>query len=62
MIYDEAQKQFIEQIEEIALNATYRYFDYLRVQTNFNLAQNNLKNSQDNLRISQTKKELGTDF
>ena len=59
MIYDEAQKQFIEQIEEIALNATYRYFDYLRVQTNFNLAQNNLKNSQDNLRISQTKKELG---
>ncbi len=59
MIFDEAQKQFVEQIEEIALNATHRYFDYLRVQTNFNLAQNNLKNSHDNLRISQTKKELG---
>jgi outer membrane protein len=59
MIYDEAQKNFIEEIEEIALNTTYRYFNYLMVQTNYKLAENNLKNSRDNLRISQTKKELG---
>ncbi len=59
MIYNEAQKRFVEQIEDIALNATYRYFNYLTVQTNFNLAESNLKNSQDNLKISQTKKELG---
>jgi len=59
MIYDEAQKNFIENIEEIAINATYRYFDYLRVQTNYNLAKSSLKNSQDNLKISQTKRELG---
>ena len=26
MIYDEAQKRFVQQIEEIALNTTYRYF------------------------------------
>lgn len=59
MIYDEAQKRFVEDIEEISLNATYRYFNYLSVQTNYTLALNSLKNSQDNLRISQTKKELG---
>jgi len=59
MIYDEAQKRFVQQIEEIALNTTHRYFNYLMVQTNYKLAENNLKNSQDNLRISQTKKELG---
>ncbi len=59
MIYDEAQKRFVEDIEEISLNATYRYFTYLSVQTNFNLAESNLKNSQNNLKISQTKKELG---
>ncbi len=59
MVYDEAQKRFVEDIEEISLYATYRYFRYLAVQTNFNLAENNLKNSQDNLKISQTKKELG---
>jgi len=59
MIYDEAQKRFVEDIEEISLSATYRYFNYLRVQTNFKLAESNLKNSRDNLRISQTKRELG---
>jgi len=59
MIYDEAQKRFIEQIEEIALNTTYRYFNYLMVLTNYRLAENNLKNSMDNLKISETKKKLG---
>lgn len=59
MVYDEAQKRFVEQIEEIALTSTYHYFTYLTVQTNFNLAESSLKNSQDNMRISQTKKELG---
>ncbi|MFW5831339.1 MAG: TolC family protein, partial [Prolixibacteraceae bacterium] len=59
MIYDEAQKRFVEDIEEIALYTTYRYFRYLGVQTNYNLAQSNLENSKDNLKISQTKKQLG---
>ncbi len=59
MIFDEAQKRFVEEIEEIALNATSQFFQYLTVQTNYNLAESNLKNSRDNLRISTTKKELG---
>ena len=59
MIYDEAQRRFIEDIEEIAIRATNHYFNYLRIQTNYNLAQSNLKNSQNNLKISQTKRELG---
>ena len=59
MVYDQAQRQFIEDIEEIAIRATNRYFDYLKIQTNYDLAQSNLKNSQNNLKIAQTKKELG---
>ncbi|MCY1723525.1 TolC family protein [Prolixibacteraceae bacterium Z1-6] len=59
MIFDEAQKRFVEEIEEIALNTTSRFFNYLAVQTNYNLAESNLKNSKDNLKISATKKELG---
>jgi len=59
MIYDEAQKRFVEQVEEIAAAATRHYFNYLTIQTNYNLAENNLKNSQDNLQISNTKKALG---
>jgi len=59
LIHEESQKQFNQSIEEIALEATNRFFKYLRIQTNFNLASNNLKNSQDNLRIAETKKRLG---
>lgn len=59
MIFDEAQKRFVEEIEEIAINATSRFFQYLTVQTNYNLAESNLRNSNDNLKISATKKELG---
>jgi hypothetical protein len=60
LVYDEAQKNFIQRIEEISLNTVYRFFRYLLVQTNYNLAESNLKNSNNNLKIAQTKKDLGT--
>ncbi len=60
MVHDEAQKNFIESIERISYNSVVRFFRFLLVQTNYNLAENNLKNSRNNLRIAQTKKDLGT--
>lgn len=59
LIYEGAQKEFVEGIEDISLNATRRFFRYLKVQTNFNLAESNLKNSQDNLKIADTRQQLG---
>jgi len=59
LVYEEAQKDYVQSIEEIAYNATSRFFRYLQIQTNFTLAQNNLRNSQDNLKIAEIKKELG---
>jgi outer membrane protein TolC len=59
LVYDEAQKDFIESIEEISLNTVYKFFRYLMVQTNYKLAESNLKNSSNNLKIAQMKKELG---
>ncbi|MBL7110911.1 MAG: TolC family protein [Bacteroidales bacterium] len=60
LLYDQAQKLFVESIEQISLYATDRFFRYLRVQTQFNLATTNLKNSRDNLKIAETRRELGT--
>ncbi|MDF1574855.1 MAG: TolC family protein [Bacteroidales bacterium] len=60
LIYEEAQKQFIESIEEISYNATSRFFNYLKIQTDYSLAESNLANSQDNLKIAKVKKELGS--
>ncbi|MDX2444120.1 MAG: TolC family protein [Bacteroidales bacterium] len=59
LVYEEAQKNFIESIEEISHAATSRFFRYLTIQTNFSLAESNLKNSQDNLKIAQVKQRLG---
>ena len=60
LIYEESTKNFLESIEEISLNATNYFFRYLKIQTNFNLAQSNLKNSNNNLKIAQTRRDLGT--
>jgi outer membrane protein len=59
MIYDESQKNFIQTIEGIAYNATSYFFNYLRIQTNYNLAKSSFDNSSDNLKIAKIKKKLG---
>ncbi len=59
LVYEESQKNFIESIEEISYAATYRFFRYLKIQTNYSLAESNLKNSQDNLKIATIKQKLG---
>jgi|SRR5665647_2161259 len=59
MIYDESQKNFIQTIEGIAYNATSYFFQYLRIQTNYNLAKSSYDNSSDNLKIAKIKKKLG---
>ena len=59
LVYEEANKNFNETIEEISLEATKRFFYYLKVQTNYALAETNLANSRDNLNIADAKKKLG---
>ncbi|MBN1119270.1 MAG: TolC family protein [Bacteroidales bacterium] len=59
LVYEEAQKDLIETIEEISLWSVQRFFNYLKIQTDYKLAENSLKNSEDNLRIAETKIKLG---
>lgn len=59
LAYEQATKDYVQSIEQIALNATKKFFNYLKIQTNYNLAENNLKNSEDNLKIAELKKKLG---
>jgi len=59
LVYEESQKYFVESVERVSLNTAGRFFNYLRIQTNYSLAANNLKNSEDNLRIAEVKRDLG---
>lgn len=60
LVYERAKKDYLETIEEIAHRATSLFFQYLRIQTNYNLAKSNLKNSRDNLEIAEVRRTLGT--
>jgi len=60
LVYEEAKRYFQENLEEISYGATARFFNYLKIQTNFSLAESNLKNSTDNLKIAQVKQDLGS--
>lgn len=59
LLYEESQKRYIESVERVSLNSASRFFTYLRIQTNYNLATSNLSNSEDNLKIAEVKRDLG---
>lgn len=57
--WDESQKAFFEDRENIAFRATNLFFRLLSSQTSVELAQSNMKNSEANLAIADVKKEMG---
>lgn len=57
--YDESRQEYIEALEQIALNASDFYFDLLLGQVNLKIAETNLKNTADILAIANEKYELG---
>ncbi len=54
------RRNFSSPLKKYPSAATQYFFRYLRIQTNFNLAQSNLKNSNNNLKIAETRRDLGT--
>jgi outer membrane protein len=59
LVYEESQKRYVESVELVSYYSAIRFFNYLQIQTNYNLAASNLKNSEDNLKIAEVKRKLG---
>ena len=57
--YDESKQAFVESMEQIAINANDYFFDLLLAQVNFQIAETNLENTKNILRIANEKLELG---
>lgn len=57
--WEESQKHYDEQTEQISYTATQLFFDLLSIQTDVDLAQSNLKNSLSNLEIAKENMRLG---
>lgn len=57
--YEESQRQYVEEREEIAVKATNLYFDLLLAQVNQSIAAKNLANNDTLYQVAQEKYKLG---
>lgn len=59
MIYEESEKQYFMDLEEISMNTTKIFFDLLTSQINVDIAKNNLKNAEELYLISKERFKFG---
>ncbi len=59
LIYEEAKREFVERMEQIALNTTRRYFALLRAQVQRRIAKTNYSNQDTLLQISKGRYKVG---
>ncbi len=57
--YDESKSAYIESMEKIAMSATDYFFDLLLAQVNLEIAETNLSNTNNILKVAKLKLELG---
>ncbi|HEY0896338.1 MAG TPA: TolC family protein [Sphingobacteriaceae bacterium] len=57
--FDESKSAYIESMEKIALNASDYFFDLLLAQVNLEIAETNLSNTNNILKVANMKLELG---
>jgi outer membrane protein len=57
--YAESRQAYIESLEVVSIKACIYFFDLLLAQVNFQIAQTNLANTQNILRVANEKFELG---
>lgn len=57
--FNESQQTYIESLEQISLRASALFFDLLLAQVNFQIAETNLTNTRNILKVANEKYELG---
>jgi len=57
--YEESKSEYVESMEKIALNASEYFFDLLLAQVNLQIAETNLSNTDNILKVANMKLELG---
>ena len=57
--YEESQKQYFEELEQISVNATWRFFNLLLAQISLDIAQKNVESNDTIFKIAQGRYNLG---
>lgn len=59
VIYEESQREYLSDIEEVSIKAINLFFDVLAAQTAYNISETNQKNNDTLYKISKGRYELG---
>ncbi len=59
LVYEEAKREFIENMEQISLNTCQRYFGLLKAQIQLKISQNNLSNQDTLFQIAKGRFRMG---
>lgn len=59
LVYEESQKKYFEELEQISINATRRYFDLLLAQITLEIAMKNVDSNDTIYQIAQGRYNLG---
>jgi len=59
LVYEEARREFIENMEQISLNTCRRYFGLLKAQIQLKISQNNLSNQDTLFQIAKGRFRMG---
>ncbi len=60
--YEESKREYVEEMENISQTVTQLFFEFLISQVNLDIANINLKNTQDILKIEEARYNLGTTY
>jgi outer membrane protein len=59
LVYEESQRKYFEELEQVSINATRRYFDLLLAQINLEIARKNVESNDTIYQIAQGRYNLG---
>jgi outer membrane protein TolC len=62
LLFEESKREYVQEMEQIALTVTQLFFDFLIAQVNFEIASKNLNNTQEILKIEKGRYNLGTTY
>lgn len=60
LVFEESKREYAEEMEGISQVSTQLFFDYLLAQVNLDIAEKNLKNTEDIYRIENGRYNIGT--
>lgn len=62
LIFEESKREFVQEMEQVSMMVTDLFFSYLLAQVNFDIASQNLENTEEIYKIEQKRYEIGATF